>query len=683
MITLLLSVITDPAGGGYQVELFEEDSGGGWPAAPLAACVIPSGLDAAKLPAEIPEIKSGKTSERVWEYIHANTRSDVFGGLGDYLAGLLLAGDVEACWDRIRRDHPDGLRTLLRIEPEDLQMLPWELMGRHGDRLFVDLASNFALVQRLDDDDTGRLGLMPIRVLVVVGQRDAPPGTEGAGQGNDSLGTVAEVRAIKRALSRFGGRVEAEFLTEPSAENLRDAYDRLAPHVFHFIGHGARVPNKTREAALRVFDRSAGKAWLLTSEYIRNLLRPAPRLVIMNACRSGQVTDVRSLSEAFLAGGAAAVIGMQGDIRGQAASTFGGELYQALADGKRIDEAVTRARKHVYAATGVARHGRDWFLPRLTLRVRPEHVLPMTSALTPQQWRQVESRLQSRDRFRVFVDRTDQRHPVARWVDADAHSVTDSRLLVLKGESETGKSSLLHWIRRRCALHGHRVRYVNFRGDGNLDLMGALCAIRDAHEDDLPARGAVAADAFDRFNYDLGYFAGGRLPAEPPPDPLPHVVPAPVPGPLRPGAVVLVDRMLDSFRDALGAATAQGPLILILDHLGGLLEPAFKQELYPWLIRGIAEDDDLPGLRLVVALETGEVGKYWPSSDQHVGEWIDVDLCQPSQWVPLAEDFVLALGKELLDDDITFFESVRFRLQVDVPWKLVKLEKVRQIIEGS
>jgi CHAT domain len=682
MITLLLSVMTDPAGDGYQVQLFkEEDGGGGWPAAPLAACVIPSGLDAAKLPAEIPEIASGQTSDRLWAYIQANTRSDVFGRLGEYLAGLLLAGDVEACWDKIRRDHPDGVRTLLRIEPEDLQILPWELMGRNGDRLFVDPSSRFARVQRLDDDDTDRLGPIPIRVLVVVGQRDAPPGTVAEGQRDDTLGTVAEVRAIKRALSRFGGRVEAEFLTEPSEATLGAAYERLAPHVFHFIGHGVREP-KTKEAALRVFDRSAGKAWLLTSEYVRNLMRPAPRLAVMNACRSGQVTDVRSLSEAFLAGGAAAVIGMQGDIRGQAAAMFGGGLYQALADGKRIDEAVTRARKDVYAATGVTRHGRDWFLPRLTLRVRPEHVLPMTSALSPQQWRLVESRLRSRDGFRVFVDRTDQRHPLARWVDADAHAGTDPRLLVLEGECDTGKSSLLHWIRRRCALHGRRVRYVNFRGDGNLDLVGALCAIRDTDED-LPSRGAAAKYAFDRFNYDLGYLADGRLPEEPPPGPLPHVVPAPVPGPLRPGPVVLVDRMLESFRDALGAATAQDPLILILDHLGGLLEPMFKQELYPGLIRGIAEDNDLPGLRLVVALETGEVGRYWPSSDRNVGEWIDVDLCEPDEFTPLAEDVVLALGQEFLDEYLPLVETIKRLHFADVRWKLGELDRVRRVFEQS
>jgi hypothetical protein len=664
MITLLLSV-TGPAGGDYQVALFQEEEAGGWPAVPLASCVIPVGLDPAKVPAELG---AGPAVDRISQYIHANTQSDVFGRIGEYLAGLLLAGDVEACWDKIRRSHPDGVRTLLRIEPADLRLLPWELMDRAGDRLFVDPVSVLARVQQLDDDaQPPGSGFVPIRVLVVEGQRDI------------SLGTVDEVRAIKRALSRFGGRVEAEFLTEPSETTLRAAYERLTPHVFHFIGHGTQAP-KTNEAALQVFDRGAGKIWLLTSEYVRNLLRPAPRLAVMNACRSGAVTDVRSLTEAFLGGGTAAVIAMQGDVRGQSAAMFGGGLYQALAEGQRIDEAVTRARKDVYAAVGVARHGRDWFLPSLTLRVRPERVLPTTCALTGPQWRRVESRLRSRDGFRVFVDRSDQRYRVARWVDADAG--TEPRLLVLEGESSTGKSSLLHWIRRRCALRGHRVRYVNFRGDGSLNLVGALCAIRDTDED-APGRGRPAADAFAGFNYDLPYLAAGRLPVEPTLGQVPPAGPPPTPASLQPGAVILVDRLLESFRDALGAATADSPLILIFDHLDGLLASTFQQELYRELIRRIAEDDDVPGLRLVVALTTDQVGAYWPAHDRHVGEWIDVDLCQPDQWVPLAEDVVLALGKEFREEYLAVFKAMAPLIHVDVPWKLGKLQFVQKIAEEN
>lgn len=663
MITLLLSVTADPAGGGYQAELFPEDDEGGWSAVPLAARAIPADLDPAKAPAGIG---AGPVVEQISQYVQANSQSGVFDQIGEYLAGLLLAGDVGACWDMFRREHPTGVRTLLRIEPLELRLLPWELMGRVDERLFVDEDSLLARVQQLDHDATQEL--VPLRVLVVEAQRDC------------SLRTQDEVRAIKRALAGFGGRVDAEFLTEPSETALAAAYERLAPHIFHFIGHGARVP-RTKEAALKVFDREAGKAWLLTRQYVRNLLRPAPRVAVMNACRSGEVTDVRSLTDAFLAGGTAAVIGMQGDVRGQAAAMFGGELYQGLAEGKQIDEAVTGARKDVYKAVGVARQGRDWFLPSLTLRVRPAHVLPLVSALSEQQRRQVESRLRSRDGFRVFVDRTDQRYKLARWVDAEA-GTDPGRLLVLEGASLTGKSSLLHWIRRRSALRGRRVRYVNFRGDGKLDLVGALCAIRDTRED-LPALGRRAAYAFDRFTYDLGYLAAGRLPVEPQPGTVPHVEHPPVPRSLQPGAVVLVDRMLESFRDALGTATAESPLVLILDHLDGLLTSTFQQELYPGLIRSVADEDDLPDVRLVVALTTEQARDYWPADDLHAGERIDVDLCRPDQWEALAEDVVLALGKEFREEYSTVIRSMASLIHVDVPWKLTKLQFVQKLAEES
>jgi hypothetical protein len=656
MITLLLSVTADTEGGGYQVALFQEDESGQWPVVPLASGVIPADLDPARAPAEIGP---GPVGERIWQYIHGNTQSAVFDQIGGYLAGLLLPGDVGVCWDKVRLSHPEGVRTLLQIEPLDLRLLPWELMGR-DERIFVDPSSLVLRVRQLDSDATQQL--VPIRVLVVVG----------TSREDDNLGALDEVRAIKLALSGFGGRVEAEFLTEPSEEKLKAAYDQLAPHIFHFIGHGANVP-RTKEAALRVFNRSAGKNWLLTSQYVRNLLRPAPRVAVMNACRSGAVADVRSLTEAFLAGGTAAVIGMQGDIRGTSAAKFGGELYQALAEGKQIDEAVTRARQAVYVAVGVAMQGRDWFLPSLTLRARPAHVLPMTCALSERQWRQAESRLRLQSVFQVFVDRVDHRYKLATGIDPDTGAVP-GRLLVVTGEECIGKSSLLHWVRRRCALRGRRVRYVDFRGDRKLDLVGALCAIRDTSED-LPSLGRSAANAFDRFNYDLKYLAAGRLPVEPSPGEVPHVDHPLVPGSVQPGPVALVERMLESFRDALGAATAESPLILILDHLSGMLESTFQQELYPGLIRRVADEDDIPNLRLVVAVRTGQDG-YWPADDRNIDEWIDIVPCRAEEYGDLAEDVVLALGRDFRAEHRIFINALKPAIHAE--WKLQDLRMVKE-----
>jgi hypothetical protein len=548
------------------------------------------------------------------------------------------------------------LRTLLQIEPLDLRLLPWELMGR-DERFFVHPTSLFMRVQQLDDDATKQLG--PIRVLIVEGDRD------------EKLGTLNEVRAIKRALPGFAGRIEAEFLTEPSEKELKKTYDRIAPHIFHFIGHGTRVP-KTKEAALRVFDRSAGNPWLLTRRYILDLLHPTPRVAVLNACRSGEVDDVRALTDAFLSRGAAAVIGMQGDVRGQAAAQFGGELYLALARRELIDKAVTSARSAVYAAVGVAKQERDWFLPSLTLRVRPEQVLPISCAISDQEWSKAESRLKVKRFIDVFVNRVNERHKLARGIDPDS-GVDPGRLLVVAGDLETGKSSLLHWIRRRCAFRGRRVKYVDFRVGRTLDLLPALCEIRDTPED-MPSLGKQAARAFDRFNYDLTFLASGRLPVEPIGE-VPQVEDPPVPDLLQPGPVALVHRTLESFREALGAATAESPLVLILDHLDGLLKSTFQQLLYPWLIRKVVEDDDIPNLRLVVALSTEQARDYWPTDDQGVGEWIPIDLIPPDDWESLAEDVVLALGKDIRAEHQALIAA--FKPKMRNPWKLKELVPVK------
>jgi hypothetical protein len=660
MINLLLSV-TEPASGDYQVALFKEDTGGTWPLAPLASGAIPRQLNPAKAPAAIGP---GLVAEQICQYVHGNSHSAVFDSIGEYLAGLLLPDDIGECWGTIRREHPEGVRTLLQIEPDDLRLLPWELMSLDGS-LFTDPAS--LLVRfRPRTGDLPRPS-EPIRVLVVEGQCDQ----------DDPLGMVAEVRAIKHALSEVGGRIEAVFLSEPSEKDLKETYDLVAPHIFHFIGHGMHAA-KTGEAALRVFNRSKGSVWPLTSRHVRELLRPAPRVAIMNACRSGEVADVRSLTEAFLSRETVAVIGMQGDIRGQAAAMFGGGLYRALADGQPLDEAVTRARHDLYVEVGVTAQRRDWFLPSLTLRVRPEHVLPETCELYEKQWRQAESRQQLQPFFQAFVDRVDHRYKLVRGA-APGAGKDPGRLLVVRGDLSVGKSSLLHWIRRRCALSGRRVRYVDFRGDSKLDLIGALCAIRDA-EEDLPALSRPAANAFDRFTYDLSYLASGRLPRDPAPGTVPHVDHPPVPA-LQAGPVDLVSRMLESFRDALGAATAQSPLILILDHLDGLPEPTFTQQLYPQLIRKVADEDDIPGLRLIVALKTDEVGTYWPADDdRYVGEWIDIGLSDPADYESLAEDVVLALGADYRQTHEDLIRAMKPFMPVKIPWKLKELDLLQDVV---
>jgi hypothetical protein len=654
MRTALIRV-TAQAGtsGGYRVKLFSDAQGGNWLETPLASGDLPADLGSATAPAALSQEPGQPFAEAVRQFVEANPESAEFEAIGEHLAGLLFQDDLAGMWDQLQDEHLP-LRTFLQIEPPELRLLPWELMNRER-QLFINPSSVLARVTELVEDRRQDLG--PIRLLVVEGERD------------DDLGTRTEVRAIKYALPGFGGRIEAEFLTEPSAPYLETRYTRFRPHILHFIGHGGRQDN---EPALKLIDD--GTVWWLTRQYIQNLMRPAPRLAILNACRSGDVDGVRALTDVFLGTKSAAVVGIQGNIRGAAAARFGGEFYRALSRGELVDQAVTTARTAVYAAVGFTKRERDWFLPALTLRVLPEHVLPITYGIPDQEMDLVKSRLFRR--VRAFVDRVDERDMIVEWLDPN-NSKASTRLVVVTGDLQVGKTALLQWLRTRCALRGRRVRYVDFRGPKKLDFVAALYAIRDTLED-VPSL-AVNPDAFDRFNYDLTFLANGRLPEEPS-GPVPKVVPPPPDAVLRAGVEKADELIFEWFRAALDATTtADNPLLLILDHIDGLPDLMFQNYLYPQLIKKIVELEP-PNVRLVVALSTEQQRDYWPSDEARVGERTEICPIPAERYEELVEDFLLAMGRNTEETQEQRFIQGLAVMFPDA-WKPSKLLAIKNLAE--
>lgn len=647
MCNALVTVAHNREGSDYRVDLYFDD-GGVWPAEPVASCVLPCDLNVGS----VPDVLAGDSiADAIRGHVDANPESAEFDMIGAYLGRLLLRDEVKRRWEQTAVE-----KTLLHFDPPALRLLPWELMSS-GINLFVKKSFMRVRDRDLDKDDITLWP--PVKVLVVVGERD------------DDIGTDIEIGAIKKGLAAADGRIEAEFLFMPTEPELRRVYARVAPHVLHFIGHGDRKPG-SREPALRV--KAPGRSWLLTAKYVRNLLDRAPRVAILNACRSGQVEDVRALTDAFLDIGTAAVVGMQGDIRGQAAALFGGEFYSALASEESIDTAVTRARTAIYAETGYTDGARDWILPSLTLRVAPERVLAVAAA--PEDARRVEN--QFKEWILAFVNRTEERHDLVAKVDPESKDEKPAKLLLVVGETEAGKTSLLHWLRRRCALRGRRVRYVDFGTSENLDYLQALYAIRDQKED-VPSLAPGAAAAFDRFNYDLGFFARGYLPEDRLGD-LPQLDEPPRPRTLGDGPVRMIERLFLSFRDALSQATADSPMILILDHLGGIPASDFQKRLYPLLIRDIV-DDHVPNLRLVVALTTEQVSTYWPQEGDEVR--VPVKLIERERFEELAGDVVLAMGKPMDNTGQQLVKAVTGYLPDSGLWSPTLLGLVAEIVKRS
>jgi CHAT domain len=635
--------------GGYSVQLFSDVEHKS--SKPEVSADIPADLAVATAP---DVLRNGAVDEAVQRFVRDNPSSAEFGPIGEYLASLLLRGRVGERWKSLRQEHPEGFRTLLEIEPPNLRLIPWELMSLNEQRLFINPIFVFARAERLEADATAAVTpeLVPLRLLVVEGDSDK------------ELKTTDEIRGIKSALRDFLGGIDAEFLCGPTASQLQEAFTRVRPHIFHFVGHGTEDP-VTRQPALKL------PGWLLTRQYILDLLSPIPRVAVLNACRSSDVVGLRALTEAFLNRRADAVIGMQGNVHGQAAATFGSTLYCALAQGEPLDQAVAIARRAVYTLVGVTNQERDWCMPSLTLRIQPEQLLPLKYGISDEDRKRVEERLFPKVEF--FVDRTEQRWKLASAVDPDGGQ--PQRVLRIVGDMEVGKTSLVQWIRTRCALRGSRIRYVDFEGK-NLNFVNILCVIRDT-PDDVPSLEPAAVHAFDRFNYDLGYLANGQLPEEPAGN-LPQTAPE-VPAELQLGGDN-GERILDSFRSALAAATAGHPLALILDHIGGVLKNDFRTWIYPYMIRKLI-DGELPNLRLIVVMSGEQQSDYWPADEIKLASEVKVDLISPEDYVTCAEDIVLAMGVAL-----SKYEPLISALKdIDAPsaWSPVKLKTLREVVAGA
>lgn len=625
--------ITQPGqGADYRVDLYLGDDGV-WPAEPTASDTVPADLAAASLP--VPS--TGATaSDAIVGFLHANPESQAFADLGLHLGRLLLPPNVREHWSR-----PGVKRTFLCLPPA-LRRLPWE-SARSAHALFVQPDQPFIRLHRRVPGDDPIAESLPIRVLVVRGDDD------------DDIGSRAEIREIKRVVGGAPGRIEAEFLSRPTESDLKSAYRRVVPHVLHFIGHGTRKAS-TGQPALRIVPPGR-EAWLLTPTYIGDLLsRPAPRLAILNACRSGETADAVALTDVFLDSGAAAVVGMQGDIRGTAAALFGGSLYRALLANEPVDRAVATAREAVYADTGVSDGARDWILPSLTLRVRPDDVLPDLSATGA---RAVRIEQQFEKEVGAFVNRVHERHKLLKGVDPGVGEPLEPLLLVV-GESQVGKTRLLNWLRRRCAVRGRRVKYVSFDRPNPVEVLGdrparfdfleVLYAIRDVAED-LPNLPEGVASAFDRFNHDVVHLAEGRLPPDPP-------VPTPEPARwprLTGGTSHHVAATFESFRACLGRAAQPEPLLLVFDHVGNVLDSAFRQQLYDHLIRHVA-DGELPNLSLVVVMTNEQFATHWPELGG--GTRVDLDRIEAEEFSALAEDVVLAVGRSIGDPHVQLIEAI-------------------------
>ena len=291
--------------------------------------------------------------------------------IGRKLFSALFPEHVETRY-KIAVDTPPGIRLRLRIDPPEMQALPWELLYDDERHQFLALFDK-SLITRFLAVAYGHPPLTvapPLRILLVT----ASP------SGYIPLQVEEEVDDVLEALTNMEreGMVKVEPFRHAGLLTLRTKVLDFQPHVVHFIGHGMA----DREGGYLVLEKPDGTGQRVSGSKLASVLSTTSsvRLVLLNACLTARgagltVDDFYQLRHALLGIGPAligvglgAVIAMQFSMRDQSARAFAEDFYQSLARLRPVDEAVWLGRQRLMLEFDEEQ--RDWATPVLFLRSR-------------------------------------------------------------------------------------------------------------------------------------------------------------------------------------------------------------------------------------------------------------------------------------------------------------------------
>jgi tetratricopeptide (TPR) repeat protein len=336
---------------------------------------------------------------------------DRLAGLGVELfrAVFHASDDTRDLWATVR-DHLADTRVEVVTDVAGATAIPWELLRDPTTNVPLALRARAfvrAYQQAAQRPAVPAAGVERLRVLLVICRPDAEQDVP--------------FRSVASHLVRLSPQARAAFqldvLRPPTfarlGQVLRGASERGEPyHVVHFDGHGTwadlasqpsggDVPGWLRSQ--RFAGRAGAHGWLLFEqpgapgnvEYVEGpalgglLAETGVPVLVLNACRSAHAAlattpeqasqasggDVHarvraygSLAQEVMDAGVAGVVAMRYNVYVVTAAQFVGELYGALLAGRRLGEAVTRARKHL-ADQPVREVGlrpvrvQDWIVP--------------------------------------------------------------------------------------------------------------------------------------------------------------------------------------------------------------------------------------------------------------------------------------------------------------------------------
>ncbi|MFS8065559.1 MAG: CHAT domain-containing protein [Byssovorax sp.] len=384
-----------------------------------------------------------------------------------------LDGPTERWLERILAEPA----TLHLDVDERLRHLPWELLCRDGAFLCANPLRPFTPVRRVAPATTLPLftpaplpANRPLRVLFMASSPE----------------NIEPVLDFEREESLILGATQGhpiDLLVEESGtlEGLKERIDERGQgyfDVFHLTGHADVSDGKP----CFVLENETGQARIISAdELARTFSNVWPRLVFLSGCKTGQAVDqgqLPSLCEALILAGAPAVLGWALPVSDHAASLAAKEIYDRLAAGKSIDEAVAYARCKL-----LEDNIPDWHLLRLYA-----NAVSLGALVTPE-------RTPKRERIRIrsaqkelldagaqievcpreqFVGRRRVLQRCLKVLRAREGDAMYAEGILLHGLGGTGKSSLAARLLDRMPSHRQRFVWV-----GAIDEIAFLRVVSD------------------------------------------------------------------------------------------------------------------------------------------------------------------------------------------------------------
>jgi hypothetical protein len=284
--------------------------------------------------------------------------------LGQSLHEFLFPAEIDEIFRRCRRDAARGLRVRLRIDPEELSLLPWEYCYDPKTRQYLALERQTPIVRYIAEGFAAPTALTmprPVKLLVVLAAPKDQP----------ELDMAREEAGIRQALQNVP--VELSVLRHASVERLHDALLNFAPHILHFSGHGV-VDNGFGGLALE--DPASGDTDPLSARQMRSLLnRMGITLAVLNACETARHSTrdaLMGVAQALIREEIPAVIAMQFLVSESVALMFTRRLYEFLFRGDPLEKIVTETRVGIDIHTEEDRI--SWGIPVLFMRAKDGHL---------------------------------------------------------------------------------------------------------------------------------------------------------------------------------------------------------------------------------------------------------------------------------------------------------------------